>query len=72
MAGVLLPEYKNATPRTDAAAGAALCMAAGLRVTDVLGNPMPFNQRDPHIRGLLVAEPGLHERIRSHIARYIR
>ena len=50
----------------DVAAGAALCIAAGLRVTDVLGQPMPFNQADPHIRGLLVAEPGLHE----HLSRF--
>ena len=35
----------------DVAAGAALCFAAGLRVTDVLGHPMRFNQPDPHIRG---------------------
>lgn len=54
----------------DVAAGAALCMAAGLRVTDVLGNAMPFNQRDPHIRGLLVAEPGLHEHISRHFDPY--
>jgi myo-inositol-1(or 4)-monophosphatase len=47
----------------DVAAGAALCMAAGLRVTDVLGAPLPFNQRDPYVRGLLVARQGLHEHI---------
>ena len=50
----------------DVAAGAALCIAAGLRVTDVLGEPMEFNKPDPHIRGLLVAEPGLH----GHISRF--
>lgn len=48
----------------DVAAGAALCLAAGLRYTDVLGEHMTFNKVDPHIRGLLVAEPGLH----AHIA----
>lgn len=52
----------------DVAAGAALCFAAGLRVTDVLGDPMRFNQPDPHIRGLLVAEPALH----AHISTYFR
>ncbi|MEX0781232.1 MAG: inositol monophosphatase family protein [Dehalococcoidia bacterium] len=51
----------------DVAAGAALCIAAGLRVTDVLGEPLAFNKPSPHIRGLLVAEPGLHARIADHI-----
>ena len=51
----------------DVAAGAALCMAAGLRVTDVLGEPLTFNKPSPHIRGLLVAEPSLHARIAEHI-----
>ncbi len=50
----------------DVAAGVALCLAAGLRVTDVLGAPMAFNKPDPHIRGLLVAKPALH----GHIARF--
>jgi len=50
----------------DVAAGAALCLAAGLRVTDVLGAPLRFNQAEPWIRGLLVAKPGLHRRIRTH------
>lgn len=50
----------------DVAAGAALCMAAGLRVTDILGAPLPFNQRDPYVRGLLVAKPGVHRQIRTH------
>lgn len=52
----------------DVAAGAALCLAAGLRVTDVLGEPITFNQRDPHVRGLLVAAPALH----AHIAAFFR
>ena len=50
----------------DVAAGAALCLAAGLRVTGVLGEPLTFNQPEPYIRGLLVAEPGLHE----HVSRF--
>ncbi len=53
----------------DVAAGVALCLAAGLRVTDVLGAPMPFNQRDPYVRGLLIAEPRIHEHFhRSFLA----
>ena len=51
----------------DVAAGVALCLAAGLRVTDVLGEPLAFNKPSPHIRGLLVAEPGLHQRIAEHM-----
>ncbi len=50
----------------DVAAGSALCLAAGLRVTGVLGEPLTFNQPEPYIRGLLVAEPGLHE----HVSRF--
>jgi len=50
----------------DVAAGAALCLAAGLRVTDALGMPLRFNQPDPYVRGLLAAEPGLHRRIRTY------
>ncbi len=50
----------------DVAAGAALCLAAGLRVTDVLGGRLQFNQPDPWVRGLLVARPGLHRRLHTH------
>jgi len=52
----------------DVAAGAALCLAAGLRVTDVLGEPIRFNKPDPHVRGLLVAEPALH----AHVSQFFR
>ena len=51
----------------DVAAGAVLCGAAGLRVTDILSDPLPFNQPDPSVKGLLVAAPGLHMRIRTHL-----
>ncbi|MGI8926145.1 MAG: inositol monophosphatase family protein [Tepidiformaceae bacterium] len=50
----------------DVAAGAALCLAAGLRTTDVLGEPIRFNQPRPFVRGLLVASPALHGLIRAH------
>lgn len=53
----------------DVAAGVALCLAAGLRVTDVLGAPIPFNQREPFVRGLLMAAPSLHEHIRRSFER---
>lgn len=54
----------------DVAAGAALCLASGLRVTDALGEPLRFNQPRPLVRGLLVAEPGLHQHIRRLWERY--
>jgi myo-inositol-1(or 4)-monophosphatase len=47
----------------DVAAGIALCQAAGLRATGIFGDEMPFNQPEPYVRGLLVAEPGLHSRL---------
>lgn len=50
----------------DVAAGAALCLAAGLRVTDVLGAPLVFNQPDPRVRGILAASPALHRSLRAH------
>ena len=50
----------------DVAAGAALCLARGLTVTDVLGQPLEFNQPRPLVRGLLVAEAGLHARIHAY------
>lgn len=53
----------------DVAAGVVLCRAAGLRVSDVLGEPLRFNKPDPHVRGLLVAEPGLHGRLATHFQR---
>ncbi|MCC6381773.1 MAG: 3'(2'),5'-bisphosphate nucleotidase CysQ [Dehalococcoidia bacterium] len=52
----------------DVAAGAALCLAAGLRVTGVLGDGLRFNQPDPYVRGLLAAEPGLH----AHLAGFFQ
>jgi myo-inositol-1(or 4)-monophosphatase len=54
----------------DVAAGVALCHAASLRATDIFGQPMPFNQRDPHVRGLLAARPTLHRRLAEHLGRY--
>lgn len=56
----------------DVAAGAALCLAAGLRMTDVLGEPLRFNKPDPHIRGLLVAEPALHAHVSQFFRQFVR
>lgn len=54
----------------DVAAGAALCIASGLRVTGVLGDPLAFNQPEPHVRGLLAAEPGLHSQLEAFFQQY--
>ena len=51
----------------DVAAGVALCLAQGLTVTDVLGHALAFNQPRPLVRGLLVAEAGLHARILDYL-----
>ena len=56
----------------DVAAGAALCLAKGLVVTDVTGQPIGFNQPRPLVRGLLVAEAGLHARISDYFRRIAR
>jgi myo-inositol-1(or 4)-monophosphatase len=53
----------------DVAAGIALCRAAGLRSTGVLGDALTFNQPEPWVRGLLVARPTLHEHISAHFRR---
>jgi myo-inositol-1(or 4)-monophosphatase len=55
----------------DVAAGAALCMAAGLRVTDILGSPLRFNQPEPEVRGLLVANTALHDYLSQHLSRFV-
>jgi fructose-1,6-bisphosphatase/inositol monophosphatase family enzyme len=55
----------------DVAAGVALCRAAGLRATGVLGDPLRFNQPEPHVRGLLVAAPALHREMLAYIRRHV-
>ena len=52
----------------DVAAGIALCKAAGLRASDIFGEPIEFNKQDTWVRGLLASEPGLHD----HLARFFR
>lgn len=54
----------------DVAAGAALCMAAGVAVTDVLSRPLTFNKPDPYVAGLLAAKPGLHSYLGTWVRRY--
>lgn len=56
----------------DVAAGAALCKAAGLRITDILGDDLQFNKTDPYIRGLIAAEPGLHHQLDRFFVPYRR
>ncbi len=62
----------HARQEWDVAAGAALCLAKGLTVTDVLGEPIAFNQPRPVVRGLLVAEAGLHARVLDSFRRLTR
>ncbi len=62
----------HARQEWDVAAGAALCLAKGLAVTDVVGDPIAFNQPRPLVRGLLVAEAGLHARISDYFRRISR
>lgn len=62
----------NGRAEWDVAAGFALCRAAGLRATDIFGDPMPFNQAEPYVRGLLVAEPGLHGRLATFFQQFRR
>lgn len=56
----------------DVAAGAALCLAAGIPVTGVLGHELRFNQPRPLVPGLLAARAPLHERILQHLRRFAR
>lgn len=56
----------------DVAAGVALCRAAGLRATGVLGAPLRFNQEAPYVPGLLVAGAAVHALLSTHFDRYRR
>lgn len=62
----------NGRAEWDVAAGIAICRAAGLRATGIFGDHMPFNQPDPYVRGLLVAEPGLHRRLAEFFQQFRR
>ena len=53
----------------DVAAGVALCLAAGMRTTDVLGGPLQFNQPDPYVKGILAGHRGAHDAIQEHFRR---
>ena len=56
----------------DVAAGAALCLAQGLTVTDALGEPIAFNQPRPLVRGMLAAQEDLHARVLDSFRRLAR
>jgi myo-inositol-1(or 4)-monophosphatase len=53
----------------DVAAGVALCRAVGLRVTDVLGGDLEFNQPEPYVKGILAGHGGVHDAIQDHFRR---
>lgn len=44
----------------DIAAAALIAREAGATVTDVLGHPLTYNQRDPRAFGVLVSAPAIH------------
>jgi myo-inositol-1(or 4)-monophosphatase len=54
----------------DVAAGVVLCAAAGLRVTDVLGAPLRFNQPDPWVRGILAGTAPAHGALLAHLRQF--
>ena len=62
----------TATARSewDVAAGAALCRANGITVTDVLGRPLRFNRPEPYVAGLIAAKPALHAHLAGSLRRY--
>ena len=52
----------------DIAAAMLIAREAGARVTDVLGQTLRYNKRDPRSFGLLVATPGIHAAAVEHFA----
>ena len=62
----------TATSRSewDVAAGVALCLANGIRVTDVVGRALRFNQPDVYVPGVVAARPGLHGHLADTLRRY--
>jgi 3'(2'), 5'-bisphosphate nucleotidase len=52
----------------DAAAPAAVAMAAGLHVSDVAGRPLEWNKREPWVSGFLVCLPELAEAVLAELA----
>lgn len=55
----------------DVAAGAALVLAAGGRISLPDGSPRSFNAPDPLLSGFIAAAPGLYEPIHGLVARTI-
>ena len=51
----------------DIAAGVALCLASGVRVTDLQRTAPRFNKPDPVVNGLIVAAPSLHAEFVQHV-----
>jgi 3'(2'), 5'-bisphosphate nucleotidase len=52
----------------DAAAPAAVAMAAGLHVSDVAGRPLEWNKREPWVSGFLVCLPELADAVLEELA----
>ncbi len=51
----------------DVAAGAAVCAARGVVVTDYFGRPLRFNKPNPAVAGLLAARPAVHRRLQTYL-----
>ena len=51
----------------DVAAGAALCAARGVVVSDFFGRPLQFNKPNPAVAGLLAARPAVHRRLHTYL-----
>jgi myo-inositol-1(or 4)-monophosphatase len=56
----------------DVAAGALLVEAAGGRVTDLVGRPIRFNQRDTLVHGVIAAGPNTAQRLQGLIHATVR
>lgn len=52
----------------DVVAGALLVEEAGGRATDLRGDPLRYNRRDPYIHGVIAATPALHGRLLEQAA----
>ena len=56
----------------DIAAAALIASEAGAMVTDVLGDPLAFNQPDPVALGILCCAPGIHDAAVARLAERAR
>ena len=62
--------YLSRGPKSewDVAAGAVIVEEAGGRVTDLRGRPLRFNERAPHVEGVVAGGPAVHRRLLELVA----